>query len=108
MAAEPYPIIGRTTLSSRRGPPRTRSFTSRREVKVAVASEQGREAVVAILDAGSFFGEGCLIGQPLRLARATAMTNSSVMRVGKGEMVRVLRAEPTFGEMFMSYLLTRN
>lgn len=73
-----------------------------------MASEQGREAVVAILDAGSFFGEGCLIGQPLRLARATAMTNSSVMRVGKGEMVRVLRAEPTFGEMFMSYLLTRN
>src|SRR5215831_5624971 len=83
-------------------------YIQKGKVKVAVASEQGREAVIAILDAGSFFGEGCLIGQPLRLARATAMTNSSVMRVGKAEMVRVLRAEPTFGEMFMSYLLIRN
>jgi CRP-like cAMP-binding protein len=83
-------------------------YIQKGKVKVAVASEQGREAVVAILDAGSFFGEGCLIGQPLRLARATAMINSSVMRVGKAEMIRVLRAQPIFGEMFTSYLLTRN
>ena len=83
-------------------------YIQKGKVKVAVTSEQGKEAVVAILDAGSFFGEGCLIGQPLRLARATAMIDSSVMRVEKAEMVRVLHAEPTFGEMFTAYLLTRN
>jgi CRP-like cAMP-binding protein len=83
-------------------------YIQKGKVKVAVTSEQGKEAVVAILDAGSFFGEGCLIGQPLRLARATAMIDSSVMRVEKAEMVRVLHTEPTFGEMFMAYLLTRN
>jgi CRP/FNR family transcriptional regulator, cyclic AMP receptor protein len=83
-------------------------YIQKGKVKVAVTSEQGKEAVVAILDAGSFLGEGCLIGQPLRLARATAMIDSSVMRVEKAEMVRVLHAEPIFGEMFTAYLLTRN
>jgi len=83
-------------------------YIQKGKVKVAVTSEQGKEAVVAILDAGSFLGEGCLIGQPLRLARATTMTDSSVMRVEKAEMVRVLHAEPIFGEMFTAYLLTRN
>lgn len=83
-------------------------YIQKGKVKVAVTSEQGKEAVVAILDAGSFLGEGCLIGQPLRLARAMAMIDSSVMRVEKAEMVRVLHAEPTLGEMFTAYLLTRN
>jgi CRP/FNR family transcriptional regulator, cyclic AMP receptor protein len=83
-------------------------YIQKGKVKVAIASAQGKEAVIAILDAGSFFGEGCLIGQPLRLARAAAMTDSSVMRVEKAEMVRVLHAEPIFGEMFTAYLLTRN
>ena len=71
-------------------------------------SEHGKEAVVAILGTGSFLGEGCLIGQPLRLANATAMAESDVMRVGKAEMIRVLHAEPTFAEMFTAHLLTRN
>lgn len=83
-------------------------YIQKGKVKVAVTSEQGKEAVVAILDTGSFFGEACLIGQPLRLSRATAMIDSSVMRVEKAEMVRILHAEPTFGEMFTAYLLTRN
>ena len=83
-------------------------YIQKGKVKVAVTSEQGKEAVVAILDAGSFLGEGCLIGQPLRLAKATTMTDSSVMRVEKAEMVRVLHAEPIFGEMFTAYLLNRN
>jgi len=89
-------------------PPDAVFYIQKGKVKVAVTSEQGKEAVVAILDAGSFFGEGCLIGQPLRLARATALIDSCVMRVAKAEMVRVLHAEPTFGEMFTAYLLTRN
>jgi CRP/FNR family cyclic AMP-dependent transcriptional regulator len=78
------------------------------KIKIVVASKQGREAVVAILGPGEFFGEGCLIGQPLRLATARAMTDSEVMRVGKAEMVRVLHAEPAFAELFTAHLLTRN
>ena len=77
-------------------------------VKLVVASKQGKEAVVAVLGAGEFFGEGCLIGQPLRLASARAMVESEIMRVGKAEMIRVLHDEPAFGELFMAHLLTRN
>ena len=77
-------------------------------IKIVVASQQGKEAVVAVLGAGEFFGEGCLIGQPLRLATARAMVDSEVMRVGKAEMIRVLHDEPSFGELFMAHLLTRN
>jgi CRP/FNR family cyclic AMP-dependent transcriptional regulator len=78
------------------------------KIKVTVTSEQGKQAVVGILGAGEFFGEGCLNGQPLRLATASALGEAEVMRVQKEEMVRVLHAEPTFAEMFMAYLLTRN
>jgi CRP/FNR family cyclic AMP-dependent transcriptional regulator len=77
------------------------------KIKIVVTSEQGKEAVVAILGAGEFFGEGCLIAQPLRLATATTLVESAVMRVEKTEMVRVLHAQPTFAEMFTAHLLTR-
>ena len=70
--------------------------------------EQGKEAVIAILGPGEFFGEGCLIGQPLRLATAKAVVDSEIMRVAKAEMMRVLHAEPAFGELFTAHLLTRN
>ena len=73
-----------------------------------VASKQGKEAVVAVLGPGEFFGEGCLVGQPLRLATARAMVESEIMRVGKAEMIRVLHDEPAFAELFMGHLLTRN
>jgi CRP/FNR family cyclic AMP-dependent transcriptional regulator len=78
------------------------------KIKIVVASEQGKEAVVGVMGPGEFFGEGCLIGQPLRLATAKAMTESQVVRVSKAEMVRVLHAEPRFAELFMTHLLTRN
>ncbi len=77
-------------------------------VKMVVTSTQGKEAVVGIMGPGEFFGEGCLIGQPLRLATAKALVECEVMRVGKTEMIRVLHEEPTFGELFMKHLLTRN
>ena len=83
-------------------------YIQKGKIKIVVASEQGKEAVVAILGPGEFFGEGCLIGQPLRLATARAMIASKVMRVDKAEMVSVLHAEPAFGELFMAHLLTRN
>jgi CRP/FNR family transcriptional regulator, cyclic AMP receptor protein len=78
------------------------------KVKVTVVSQHGKEAVVAILGADEFLGEGCLIGQPKRLATATAMTECVTMRVEKTEIMRVLHDEPTFSQMFVSHILARN
>jgi CRP-like cAMP-binding protein len=83
-------------------------YIQKGKIKITVASKQGKEAVIAILGPDEFFGEGCLIGQELRLATAKAMVVSEVMRVGKAEMIRVLHDEPTFGELFIAHLLTRN
>jgi CRP/FNR family cyclic AMP-dependent transcriptional regulator len=78
------------------------------KVKIAVTSEQGKEAVIAILGAGEFFGEGCLIAQPLRLASAVSVAESTAMRVEKAHMIRVLHDQPAFAELFTTHLLTRN
>jgi CRP/FNR family cyclic AMP-dependent transcriptional regulator len=78
------------------------------KVKVTVVSEHGKEAVVAILGVDEFLGEGCLIGQPKRLATALAMTDCVTMRVDKPELMRVLQAEPTFSQMFISHILARS
>ena len=75
------------------------------KVKLTVVSKQGKEAVIAILEGGAFFGESCLAGQSLRTATATALEESDIMRVDKGVMLRVLHEEPTFAELFMTYLL---
>jgi CRP/FNR family transcriptional regulator, cyclic AMP receptor protein len=83
-------------------------YIQKGKVKIAVTSKQGKEAVVAIPGTEEFFGEGCLVAQPLRLATAKAITESTVMRVEKAEMIRVLHAEPTFAEVFTAHLLTRN
>jgi CRP-like cAMP-binding protein len=77
-------------------------------VKLTVVSAQGKEAVIAILAAEAFFGEGCLAGQPLRMATATALTDGTLMRIEKPAMLRVLHAEPAFSALFMAYLLSRN
>jgi CRP-like cAMP-binding protein len=77
-------------------------------VKVCVTSKDGKEAVVAILGADEFLGEGCLIGQPKRLATAMAMTECVAMRLEKTEIVRVLQDQPAFSQMFLSHVLTRN
>jgi CRP/FNR family cyclic AMP-dependent transcriptional regulator len=83
-------------------------YVARGKIKIFVISEQGREAVVALLGEGDFFGEGCLIAQPLRLAAAASITDATVMRIEKTEMIRVLHAEPAFAETFTTHLLTRN
>ena len=78
------------------------------KVKVTVVSQQGKEAVIAMLGADEFFGEGCLIGQPKRLATASAMTECVTMRVGKTEILRVLKDEAAFSQMFVSHILARS
>jgi CRP/FNR family cyclic AMP-dependent transcriptional regulator len=78
------------------------------KVKLTVISRQGREAVVGILSADDFFGEGSLAGQPLRIATAAAITTCVIVRLSKAAIVRVLHEEPTFSELFISYLLSRN
>ncbi|HZO47218.1 MAG TPA: Crp/Fnr family transcriptional regulator [Xanthobacteraceae bacterium] len=77
-------------------------------VKVTVLSKQGKEAVVALRGMDEFLGEGCLIGQPKRLATATAMTDCVVMRIEKPEILRMLQEEPAFSQMFVSHVLARN
>jgi CRP/FNR family transcriptional regulator, cyclic AMP receptor protein len=83
-------------------------YIQKGKIKIMVASREGKEAVVGVLSPGEFFGEGCLIGQPLRLSTAKAMIDSQVVRVSKAEMLRILHAEPSFAELFMTHLLTRN
>lgn len=77
------------------------------KAKITVISEQGKEAVVAILGPDEFCGEGCLTGQPLRVATAVALTECNVMKLEKAEIVRVLHEEPAFSEMFIAHLLAR-
>ncbi len=77
-------------------------------VKLSVVNEVGKEAVVAILGAGDFFGEGCLAGQPVCMGTATAITPTSILFIGKSEMIRVLHAEHAFSDRFISHMLTRN
>ncbi len=83
-------------------------YIKKGKIKVTVISRHGKEAVVALLGVGEFLGEGCLIGQPKRLATATAMTECQTMRVDKREIMRVLQNEPTFSEMFIAHILARN
>jgi len=78
------------------------------KVKLTVLSEQGKEAVVAILGPGHFFGEGCLNGHPLRIATTRAMDECVITRLEKATMIATIHKEPEFSEVFMSYLLTRN
>jgi len=77
------------------------------KVKLTVVSPQGKEAVVAILNVGDFFGEGCLAGQRRRIMTATTMSEASIVHIKKAAITRVLHDEPAFSEMFIAHLLSR-
>jgi CRP/FNR family transcriptional regulator, cyclic AMP receptor protein len=77
-------------------------------IKLTVVSQEGKEAIVAILENGQFFGEGCLVAQTYRMASATAIGQCSIARLEKQVVVGKLRDEPTFAALFISYLLGRN
>ena len=83
-------------------------YIRRGKVKLTVTSQQGKEAIVAILDAGAFFGEGCLAGQPLRMATAVAMTDCTLDRIEKSLMVRMLHEQQDISELFITHLLSRD
>lgn len=83
-------------------------YLQKGKVKLTVVSNSGKEAVVALLGAGDFFGEGCLARQTLRMSTATAMDECSVMRLEKARMIRVLHEEPAFSELFVAHLLSRS
>jgi CRP/FNR family transcriptional regulator, cyclic AMP receptor protein len=82
-------------------------YIQKGKVKVTVVSEQGKEAVVAVLGPDDFFGEGCLAGQPRRMATVSAMADGLFMRLEKAAIVRVIHDEPAFSEMFIAHLLAR-
>ena len=77
-------------------------------MKVTVVSEQGKEAVIAILGADEFFGEVCLAGQTQRISTVTVMTDAVIMRLEKAAIMRVIHQEPAFSEMFIAHLLGRS
>jgi CRP/FNR family cyclic AMP-dependent transcriptional regulator len=83
-------------------------YLQKGKMKLTVVSRQGKEAVVAILGAGDFFGEGCLAGQPQRMASATTLSDCSIMRLEKAGVMRLIREQPAFSELFLHHLLSRN
>jgi CRP-like cAMP-binding protein len=95
-------------IYSQGGPCDTVLFVRSGEVKLSVISKLGKEAIVAIIGGGSFFGEGALAGQTLRLGNATAHTASTIVEIGKADMRRLLHEEHDLSDGFIAHLLTRN
>ena len=89
-------------------PANTIYYVQKGRVKVVVISEQGKEAVVGILEARQFFGEGCMNGHSIRIATTTAMEECLITAITKEAMIATIHSEPKFSELFMAYLLTRN
>ena len=83
-------------------------YIQKGRIKVLVVSEQGKEAVVGIMEPGQFFGEGCLNGHPLRISTTTAMEECVITSITRAAMLAALKSEPKFSELFMAYLLSRN
>jgi CRP-like cAMP-binding protein len=83
-------------------------YIQKGRIKFVVISEQGKEAVVGILEPGQFFGEGCMNGHSMRIATATALEDCLVTSITKSAMLAALHDQPKFSELFMTYLLTRN
>jgi CRP/FNR family cyclic AMP-dependent transcriptional regulator len=96
------------TVFSQGDPADSIFYIQKGKVKVTVVSRRGKEAVVAILTAGAFFGEGSLAGQPSRMASVSTMSECSIMRIEKASVLRVLQDEPSFSAVFLHYLLSRN
>jgi CRP-like cAMP-binding protein len=101
-----YPPSG--IIFSQGEPAATVLYIQQGEVKLSVVSDSGKEAVVAMLGPGNFFGEGCLAGQPLRIGTATAIVPTSVLIIDKRKMQQSLHEQPELSDRFISHMLTRN
>ena len=97
-----------TTIFAQGEPAASVMYVDHGTVRLSVLSHAGKEAVIAVLDAGHFFGEGCLVGQPQRMASASTMTPCTIVVVQKEEMVRQLHDQPAFADRFLTHMLTRN
>ena len=95
-------------IFSQADPANTVFYIQTGKVKLTVVSDAGKEAVIAILGAGDFLGEGSLAGRPLRMATATAISDCSIVRLERTAMIGMLHEEPAFSEMFLAYVLSRN
>ena len=96
------------TIFSQGDPAKNVLYIQKGGVRLSVVNETGKEAVVAVLGPGDFFGEGCLAGQPIRIGTATAITATAVLIIEKKEMVRVLHVEHAFSDRFITHMLSRN
>jgi CRP/FNR family cyclic AMP-dependent transcriptional regulator len=96
------------TIFSQGDPCRNVFYIQRGGVRLSVVNESGKEAVVAVLGPGDFFGEGCLAGQPIRIGTATSIAPTTALIIEKSEMVRVLHTEHEFSDRFISFMLARN
>ena len=96
------------TIFAQGDPAASVMYVERGTVRLSVLSHTGKEAVIAVLDGGHFFGEGCLVGQPRRMSTASAMAACTIVVVEKQEMVRQLHARPAFADRFLTHMLTRN
>jgi CRP/FNR family cyclic AMP-dependent transcriptional regulator len=98
----------KTTVFAQGDPAKNVMYIQRGGVKLSVVNGTGKEAVVAVLGPGDFFGEGCLAGQPMRMGTATAITPTTLLIIEKNEMIDVLHGEHEFSDRFISYMLNRN
>jgi CRP/FNR family transcriptional regulator, cyclic AMP receptor protein len=98
----------RKVIFSQGEPSKTVMYVQKGSVKISVLSRNGKEAVVAMLGPGDFFGEGALTGQSIRIGTATAITATTVLVIEKNAMLRLLHEEPTFSDRFISFMLARN
>jgi CRP-like cAMP-binding protein len=98
----------KATIYAQGDPAKTVMYIQQGGVRLSVFNAMGKEAVVAVLKPGDFFGEGCLAAQPMRIGAATAVAPTGVLVIEKDEMIRVLHTEHEFSDRFISYMLTRN
>jgi len=98
----------KAAIFSQGDPAKSVLYIQKGGVRLSVVNEVGKEAVVAVLGPGDFFGEGCLAGQPIRIGSATAIVATTALVIEKKEMIRVLHAEHAFSDRFISYMLSRN
>ena len=97
-----------TTIFTQGDPASSVMYVAQGAVRLSVLSHAGKEAVIAVLDNNHFFGEGCLVGQPHRMATASALAVCEIVIVEKPEMVRQLHTQPAFADRFLTHMLTRN